>query len=406
MANEISTLPFQGDLVSVPADEEPVGDIYKFTTADAVHSTENCFTWEIRYADIENTQTAPTFSIPLGIFDSATPDGELGDLIENDHDRPPFGSFVFGPAYDGTCFILKDNLLHYCKPKQPEYWPSLYYIEVTIKQFPLITGLFHNGQPIVMSKNEMFHIQGSGHGTFFPFPLKTKTGAQSIRGAISVAGKGVFHTGPDGIYLYSSGNDSKITEASLEPLFRGETAQGMPGVSSMATAILHEFKNSLYFAYQSTGYNWPTNVLVINLETNKTSYYTYNDGAAVEIRAMTTDKESNRLLLGDNTGYVRVIESTSYTTDSGAAIPFEVQSKDFELQTRKHFPRWIKYDIDASSVATCTGELILNGESHHSHTITGSRNTKRRLVEIGNGNRSAIRISGTGPVTIYAAEGE
>ena len=54
-----------------------------------------------------------TYTQPLGDFDTFTSDGGVGGEIITTQDRPPLGTFVFGPAYDGTCFILKDNLLHW-----------------------------------------------------------------------------------------------------------------------------------------------------------------------------------------------------------------------------------------------------------------------------------------------------
>jgi len=382
------------------------GTSTKFTTSDSTHSTEDVFSWEQYASQGQQSVTAPVYSQPPDTFYSVQADSGLGDLVETDHDRPPLGSFVFGPAYDGTCFIIYNNLLYYCKPKQPEYWPTLYFIEVSTPQFPGKTGVFHNGQAYYFTANEIYYIQGTGHGTFFPLPMKAKAGAQSVRGALSITGKGIYHTGPDGIYLFSSGNDIKITEETLEPIFRGETVQTLPGVSDMSTSWLWAYGNHLYFGYASSGYTYPTNVLVFNLDTNRLQYYTYNDGSAVEIRAIATDHTNKRLLIGDNTGYIRVIESTSYTSDSGTAIGFEVQSKDYLLQTRKHFPRWAKHDVDASSATSCSGALILDGVVHHTHIITGNRDTRRRLVGEGNGNKAAIRISGSGPVSIYAAEFE
>lgn len=336
---------------------------------------------------------------------TSTADAALGSLLEEDHDRPPLGTVVLGPAYDGTCFILKDNNLYYCKPKQPEYWPALYYIEVSQLQFPLKTGVFHNGQLHCLSAEDIYYIQGTGHGTFFPIKLKANTGAQGQFGAISVSGKGIYHTGPDGIYLFS-GEDKKITEDALEPLFRGEDVNGMPGVSSMSNSWLHQYSNRLYFGYVSEGYDYPTNILAFNLDNNRLNYYEFNDGETVEIRCITTDKTNNRILVGDTAGFVRVIEDKSVTTDSGEPISWEAQSKDFTLQTRAHFPRWNKYDVDASSSTTCNGYLLLNGSVHQTHSITGNRDTTRRLIKEGNGERCAIKLSGTGPVSIYAVESE
>jgi hypothetical protein len=341
-----------------------------------------------------------TYTTPLDSFDTYTSDAGLGTEVQTDRDRPPTGSFVFGPAYDGTCFIIKDNLLYYCKPKQPEAWPALFFIEIGAPQTPGVTGIFHGGQPHYFTKNSIYYIQGTGQSTFQPIPLKAKTGAQSIRGAVSVDGKGVFHTGPDGIYLYSSGNDQKITEETLEPIFRGETKNDMPGVGNMTTSWLRAFRNNLYFGYASDG-DYPDNVICMNIGSGKVSHFDYD----LRLRAVEVDITNQRLLVGDGSGFVRVIENPALTDDAGTAITWQVQSKDFTLQTRKHFPRWVKYDIDASN-ATVTGRLILDDAIHHSHTVTGNRVTKRRLVDTGNGNKSAIRIDGSGPATIYSSEFE
>lgn len=362
--------------------------------------SEISYSWEETYLDRTDTVTAGTYTQVSETFDLTQDDADLGDLVESDHDRPPLGTYCFGPAYDGTCFILKDNLLHYCKPKQPEYWPGLYYIEVSTPQFPGITGLFHNGQVYYLTKTEIYYVQGTGDGTFLPLPMRAKCGAQGRFGAVSVLGKGLYHVGPDGIYVFGSGSDVKLTEDALEPIFRGTTTNGIPGVGDLSSAWLHVFNSRLYFGYAGATDTYPEHLLVFNLETGRLAYYTYG----VEIRCIATDHTNKRLLVGDSSGYVRVIESPSYTDDDGTDIAWEVESKAFELQTRKHFPRWVKYDVDASDAVTCNGYLLLDGAVHHTHAITGDRNTRRRLVEIGNGNTSAIRLSGTGPVSIYAAE--
>jgi hypothetical protein len=338
-------------------------------------------------------------------IDTNTADASLGDKVEIDHTTVPLGTVVIGPAYDGTCFILKDNLLYYCKPKQPEYWPATYYIEVSALQNPLVTGVFHNGQLYCLSGDDIFYIQGTGHGTFFPIKMKALTGAQGQFGALSVPGKGIFHTGPDGIYLFS-GEDKKVSEEGFEPIFRGEETNGVPGVLNMTTAWLYQFSNKLYFGYTSTGYTYPTNIIVFNLDNGRAVYYQYNDGSVVAVRCLTTDYENDRILAGDTAGFIRVLENKSVTTDSDTAISWEAQSKDFTLQTRAHFPRWHKYDIDASSATSCTGALYLDGTLHQSHTLTGNRDTTLRLITTGNGKRAATRVSGSGPISIYAVEME
>jgi hypothetical protein len=338
-------------------------------------------------------------------IDTNTADSALGSEVESNHDRPPLGAVVIGPSYNGICFILKDNLLYFCSSKRPEYWPTSNFIEVSTTQFPLKAGTFSNGQLYCASKNEIFFVQGTSASSFFPYPMKAKTGAQNVFGMITVQGKGIYHTGPDGVYLFS-GSDLKITEQTLEPIFRGETVNGVRGVSdNLANSWLYSAGNYVYLGYTSSGNTYPTNVLAINMDTNKVAYYIYNDGSDIEIRCITKDETNNRTLIGGNDGYIREIEKPGLTQDETTDISWECESKEFTLATRKHFPRWNKYDADVQS-GTCNGHLILDGSAHQTHTITGSRNVRKRLVKEGNGSRASIRFSGSGVSTIYGAESE
>ncbi|MHB8123109.1 MAG: hypothetical protein ACYDG4_13245 [Desulfuromonadaceae bacterium] len=338
-----------------------------------------------------------TLTLKTNILDSA-----LGGEVATNHDRPPQGTFVLGPTFNGTCFIIKDNLLYYCLPKQPEYWPLTYFIEVSPIQFPGKSLVFYNSSPYFLTKSEIYQIQGTGHGTFFPFPCKAITGAQGPQGAISVHGKGILHRGSDGVYLFNGSLDKKITQAEFDPIFRGETVNGVPGATNPVNDWLIQYGNKLYIGYTSAGYTYPTNVLVSNIDTGRTAYYSFG----IQIPTVAVDYYNNRLLAGDSAGYIWALEVAGATTDGGTAIAWETQSKDFMLQTRAHFPRWVKYDVDATAATGVQGKLYLDGEVHHSHTITGNRDTTARLVKTGNGNRSSILISGTGPVKIYAVEGE
>lgn len=376
------------------------GTGYLFTESDDTNTTDNCFGWEELYDDRNQSTADQVLTQPWGDFETIVSDGSLGAQLHTDHNRIGSSQFVFGPAYNGVSFALIDNNLYYSLSKQPEYWPTNYFIEVSSPDAPGIAGCFHNGQPYVFTKDQIYYIQGTGHLTFFPLPMNAKTGVQSKFGLAPVKGFGIFHIGDDGIYLFSQGDDKKLTESALDPIFRGETVEGLPGVSNLANSWLLNYGNKLYFGYPTTG-TYPDTIIRFNLDNNRLIHIDYGQ----TFRAVSTDDTNNRILAGDTSGFVWHIEKTTATDDAGTAISYDIKSKDFTLQTRAHFPRWVKYDVDIVS-GSCTGSVILDGVTHQNHTLTGSRNTKRRLVTTGNGEREALQVSGSGQVKIYLIEAE
>jgi hypothetical protein len=333
-------------------------------------------------------------------IDTNTSDAALGGEVATNHDRPPAGTIVAGPFYGGLLFIAKDNLLYWCLAKQPEYYPAASFIEVGPPSQSLRAVIDVGGQIYVLTDAAIWFIQGTGAGTFNPIPLRSLAGAPNQFGALAVEGRGIYHLGTDGLYLFSGGRDSKISQAQLEALFDATAAElnGMSPVRDWpsSTQWLHQFGNQIYLHY-GVG-----NVLVFNLANNRNTYYRY----AQQLFAPATDTTNHRFYVGDAGGFVRQIEALTVAQDVASDIAWEVQSKDFTLQTRRHFPRWVKYDVDASAATNVKGEILLDGVVHQTHTITGSRVIKRRLIDTGNGARCAIRISGTGTATVYAAEME
>jgi hypothetical protein len=391
-------------------DDYITGTPYRFTTPNTTDNTEDCFSWEIyrkQYAGSDDTRTMTGVAENVLFIDNNTAEGSEGTEIATDHDQPPLGSYVAGPSFNGTLFIIKDNKLYFSLPKQPEYWPSSYYVDVSSIQYGGVCMVFHDKQPFYLTKNKIYYIAGTTAATFLPQEIAAKTGTQSQNGAVAIEGIGIAHVGSDGVYICQPstdskhGSDTKIT-GNLDPIFRGETKNGVAAVGDLSKSWLVHWEDKLYFGYPGSGDTYPTNILVFYVQEKRIAYHTRGQ----EIHAVTVDNYNNRLLAVDDSGYAWEIESKDVTTDDGTAISWEVQSKDFTLQTRRHFPRWAKYDVNAASAVSATGEVLLDDVSHQSHTLSGNRITKRRLIATGNGRRVSHKISGSGPIEIYAVESE
>lgn len=327
-------------------------------------------------------------------LDTSTADADLGTVVAENHDRPPAGAVVAGPFYNGTCFIGIGNLLYWCLAKQPEYWPALNFVEVGPPHHAIRSITVMDGNVYVGTTERLWLIQGTAAGTFNPIPIESLAGSPSVFGAVGIKGVGVYHIGNDGLYLFSGGRDQKTTQENFEPIFAGDDTNGMPAVTD-ANRFLFQYGNKLYFHYGNGA------VLRINLDTGRSEYHQYD----AALSAPCNDISNNRMIVGTGNNEVRWLENSDATDDAGTDFDWEVQSKDFLLQTRAHFPRWVKYDVDG----TATGSLLLDGEVHQEHALTASRNTRRRLVKTGNGNLAAIRIDGSsadGAAVIYAVEFE
>jgi hypothetical protein len=202
--------------------------------------------------------------------------------------------------------------------------------------------------------------------------------------------------------------DVKITK-SLDPIFRGEDVNGVAAVGDLSVSWLVQFEGKVYFGYPGVGDSYPTNILVFYIAEKRMGYYTRTEN----VNCVGIDYYNDRLISCDNDGYVSEIEAKTVSTDNGNDFNWEVQSKDFTLQTRRHFPRWVKYDVNAVGAVTAYGGLVLDSmpgqdltQAHHVHTLSENRKTRRRLVDVGNGRRCSLAAWGSGPIEIYSMESE
>jgi hypothetical protein len=379
------------------------GNLYQALT-ESTNYFVITFSWEadttVASNDYSIKTTAP-FESEI-VIDSSNADSALGSEASwTNHERPPLGNVVLGPNFNGTCFILKDNNLYYCLPNQPEYWPSTYYVEVSSKQYPCVAGAFLDGTLYVATAIEIYQISGSGAGTFFPLPMSAQTGTVNYRAFEAVKGMGIYHLGFDGIYLYSGGKDQLVSRGNLDAIFSGETTGNIPGMNRtyIHNCWMRAFHGKLYIGYPGGDSEYPDNILVLDLQTQKLTHHTY----AATFRAVGRDFTNMRLLAGDTNGSVWTWEIVGADDDDGTDIAWQVQSADFN-QLRKYFPRYAKYDVKVRDGATANAYILLDDTIKQIHPLNGDRLTRKRLVAGCTGDRLAVRIEGTGQVDIYGVE--
>lgn len=330
-------------------------------------------------------------------------DNELSILLEDDHYRPPLGSILAGPNFLGYIFMAKGTRLYYCKANQMEYWPGSYYIDVGSADRDITDLEFWNGQLFAWKIDEVYLISGTGHGSFMPVKMNAKTGVKQHTMASSIKGAGIFHIAPDGVYVFTMTSDDKITSKTVNSLFYDEIVENIAPLDKnyITRAFVLQFRNKVWFFYPAHSDTYCGNIMVIDMDSKKVTHYNYG----VEFTAACVDATNNRLYACDSSGYIWQLENISATDDNGTAIDWQIQSKQFADPLYKYFPRWAKYDVDVVN-GNANAYILLNETVKQTHGITGSRNTRKRLITHCTGDRLSVRLSGSGVVSFYGAEVE
>lgn len=227
--------------------------------------------------------------------DTTTADASLGGLAPSNHNRPPSGSdLCAGPLFGGYVFIAKDNLLYFSLAKQPEYFPATNFLEIAEPQDPITAMTVHEGQLYVATARKLFIIQGTVSASFAAIPIESKTGTPNSLCLVGVVGTGLFHLGPDGIYVLSGGVDRKVTQLNFEPLFservdeKVDEFEGMLTVKDDSKRWFFVYQNKFFFHY-STGA-----VLIFNTDQQKWTYYKYDQ----QLTAPAYDDTNKEFLVG------------------------------------------------------------------------------------------------------------
>lgn len=330
----------------------------------------------------------------------AVADEELGSLVATDHDRPPLGTLVFGPSYDGTLFMTVGNLLYYSKPKQPEYWPALYFLEVCSPTETISAGCYYQGVLYLATEADLYTVTGTSATSFFPLPLNTGMGTRAAKCMKASRATGVVRLASDGLYQYTGGRDITISDP-FSLIFQGENSGAMPGMqrSLMTNCWMVQRGEKLYFGYPSSALSvYPDNIIVYDLTSKRQMHYQY----PVAFSSVAYDVTNDRIIAGDSNGYVWWLEQLDHTDDNGTVIDWDLETKEFG-GLRKYFPRFARYDVMVNG-STVNAHVKLDGLVKQTHPLTADRATKKRLIAGCTGDRLSMRLSGTGQVEIHSME--
>jgi hypothetical protein len=341
-------------------------------------------------SDLSNT----TFSDDLA-------DASLGTQVEIDHYRPPTGGiFLGGPAFSGCLFMGVGNNLYYSKPKQPEYWPGTYYIEVSPQQLPLKAIAFWAGQTFVANVSDIYMIQGTDPTSFFPLKMAAQCGTLSYQCFCPVVGQGIYHLSSEGIFLFKLATDINISENNFSPVFHGESRGSMPGMNLnyKQNCWMTTWRGKFYFGYPGTGETYPRNVISTELSSGRSVHMQF----PFAIKTTAIDYTNQRLLAGCTDGYVRIIEEISITDDDGEPINWDIETMAFSV-FKKYFPRYARYDVSPGVGTEINAFIKLNDVVQQTHPITTNRIIRKRLITGCTGDRLSVEITGSGIVDIYAA---
>lgn len=336
----------------------------------------------------------------VGATVTVTLPNAAGTAAPNDLDPPPANITCLGGPSNGYLFAGVGHRLFFCKPMEPEYWPTDYYIEVGAPQFPITAIVEMNTAIFIVTTTSIWQLYGSNPDTFYAAPLKSKAGAIRETGVEAVAGMGLFHIDEDGLYLWDGALDNKVT-GRIGPIWRGETVGNIPGanLSAMGTCWIQTYRDKVFIGYPSGTETTPSRVIAMSMGSGRSSIYDY----PANFVAACIDRQNTTLLVVDTSGYLWVLEDETLTTDNSATVAWEVESKAFTDTLVRFFPRNARYDIEVSG--TATGSIKLEGVVTQSHAITGAtRDIKKRLVSGCNGQRLSLNISGSGVSTIYGME--
>ena len=310
-------------------------------------------------------------------YADAVADTSLGALVETDNDIPPSTSLssITGPGAFNTIFIATGNTVYFSKVGRPESFPALYFFNVGTPNDTIMALVDWAGLIFIFTKTAVYLLQGTDPDTFYPVKTMASRGLAAKQGIWSTE-KGIVYTSYDGIYAFNGQSEVCLTRDKVDPLFRGESVNGVSPVNlgAVDSSWLVYFNGKMFYGYCDSTYTTPNKVLVYDFDEFKFSIFDYGR----QFKSAFVDIRNNRVLAGDTSGNLIRLETGE--DDNGSAFTFKVRGK--ELPNISHVtPSYARYDITNEGGNSVEVRYLSKTISKYSHTITDTETHKRRVLK-------------------------
>lgn len=336
-------------------------------------------------------------------FCSTKADTALGAILEEDNGVPPEASWAVN--FQEHAFLCRDadnpHYLWFSKRFKPEAFPAENFLEIGNPDDPLQCALPIGGQLGVFAKKTKYRVVGNAVTGFVALEAASPRGTRCPMAAIT-SERGITFVANDGIFnTFLAGPDEGFATKIL-PLFFGETVNDMRPLNwdQAAQFSAAMFKNRYYFAYADTASSTPNRIAVYSLDTENWYHYDH------PLRALFVEDDTDLFLGGGLDGLVYILENGS--TDGGAAIALDVETKDFEGQegrdVRKLFQH-LKLNTNTGG-ASITVKFYVDDTLKH--TVTVSTSTRQETLlplpqgVMGHHWRVKVTYTGSTRIRIYS----
>ena len=322
------------------------------------------------------------------------PDASLTIAATTDQGVPPLGDVVIG--LKNTLFMCGDsnyhNRLYFCVDRNPDNWPTTYYVEAGHGGVVIQNGVVLEGKLHLITKTGVIGVRGNDPDNYDTDETKAAQGTYARWSCVSVGG-GIYYLARNGVYRFD-GVRSENVSSPIEKLFWDSPTSLYPVID----------RDTAPSVCRATGYmgSYYLKVPLKDSDGAITNQVLEFNPIEQQWRLIDTPlddvfgDDSKGVLIGSHTGgsVFSLIDGDIGSSDD--VIGIEVVTKNYDFTAAPEHPvkspevaygmtasrvsevAWVKeFRIDARG--TWTFEFFVDGVSRHSATLTDMAQTDAQV---------------------------